>query len=366
VSTFVYERVRDLKAWSMGKPGEVREYDSARLSDAPWVFIPMQVEETFARIADAFPSRLPDQAEILVGAQTSADKVYLLKPSTESRDVITVEKDGKTYQIERGILKPGLLNVQIRSFEQPVPNAFMLFPYTIRAGARVRGGHVGDVAELIPPAVMRAKYPDAWKYLSAHKVQLLGRDRGQTPEDAWYQYGRSQNLTKFDGDKIVVQVLAERPRYGYDTRGLMMTGGGNGPYYFIKTKTGAQVSLLAILAVLNHPLTEAMVRSRGSDFRGGYFSRKKAVLNEVVLPFDLTSAAGQEVHAEVVKQARALVQSFSAPESLSSRQLVVRERKKEVGAEAVEKLITEAFGLSDAEVDGLVDYIADATDQDAE
>ena len=49
---------------------------------------------------------------------------------------------------------------------------------------------------------------------------------------------------------------------------LVVTGGGNGPYYLIRPRASHSIEFL--LAVLAHPLSEAIVRSKPSVFRGGY------------------------------------------------------------------------------------------------
>ena len=75
---------------------------------------------------------------------------------------------------------------------------------------------------------------------------------GAADERQFYQYGRSQSLTKFDSPKIVLPVLSREQRYAFDESNTTITGGGNGPYYMIRAKENAPISTLYLLAVLNH------------------------------------------------------------------------------------------------------------------
>ena len=67
-----------------------------------------------------------------------------------------------------------------------------------------------------------------------------------------------------------------------------MTGGGNGPYYMIRPRPGVDETNYFLLAVLHHPLSEAMVRTRTSPFRAGYYSHGKQFIgcfrHQLLLP----------------------------------------------------------------------------------
>lgn len=349
----IYERVHDLEAWRTNGDAERAELPDASLTQEPWIFVPEAVGRVLSRPA---PHRLLDVCEILVGLQTSADAVFQLKPVRQARNWVEVESQETTWRIERGILRPSLLDVQIKSYEQPVSNAYLIFPYTVAHGT----------AALIPARTMRDSFPGAWEYLSSHKAALAARDRGTIPRTEWYRYGRSQNLAKFDTDKVVVQVLAERPRYGYDVRNVLVTGGGNGPYYILRPRDGVDVSLLFFLGLLNHPVVEALVRSRGSDFRGAYFSRNREALKDIPIPVDLNSHAGRELHDQIVARVGRIVGLFQEPESLTPRQRTTRTRVAAAVEKEVHDLVSQAFGLNEAEVKAIQRHLAGEQEQGEE
>ena len=56
---------------------------------------------------------------------------------------------------------------------------------------------------------MQEQFPECWNYLCSHKDKLLSRNIHGYTEDTWYRYGRSQSLTKFNGEpKLIWPVLS--------------------------------------------------------------------------------------------------------------------------------------------------------------
>lgn len=131
--------------------------------------------------------------------------------------------------------------------------------------------------------VEHVKDLDTWCYHQDRKfeVLLLRNIQGYT-SDTWYRYGRSQSLTKFDGQaKLIWSTLSLQARYGYDNNNICFTGGGYGPYYALRQKQSAAVSLFYILAILSHPVFDAMVQAGASQFRGNYCSYGKQFIENI-------------------------------------------------------------------------------------
>lgn len=64
----------------------------------------------------------------------------------------------------------------------------------------------------------------------------------------------------------------------------MVTGGGNGPYYMIRPRDGATLTNHYLLAVLNHPMSKAFVRTNTSSLRGCYYSHGKQFIANFPIP----------------------------------------------------------------------------------
>jgi hypothetical protein len=332
------EKVTDLARWRYGEPGEMSTIPAERLGEDAWTIVPQAAQQVFDRVQGACTKTLGSEADIFVGVQTSADEVYIVTAESETQDSVTVSWDGREWTLEKEILRPCLHDVQLHAYARPQPNKHILFPY--RLGGRR--------ASLIQPAVMQADYPGAWEYLQARRQQLENRSitGGAASERQFYQYGRSQSLTKFDSEKIVLPILSLEPRYAFDDQDIVVTGGGNGPYYLIRQKEGSVCDLHYLLAVLCHPVSEALVRMRTSVFGGGYYSHGKQFIEGLPIP-----EASVELRREIADLVRRIVRAASEAQDARTPAIrAARERDAFAFRARVEEKITTAFGLSEDEL----------------
>ena len=276
------ERPAQLASWRYGKPGSVDEIPATQLGEDPWRFADADVMAVLTRIQQAVPQRLAELADVFVGVQTSADKTYIFEAVYETETACVLQWNERDWPIERGILRPSLLDAPLAAFERVERNTWIIFPYELIANAQGR-----QRARPIQPPEMAKRFPNCWAYLKARRRELENRSimGGRAGEHQWYQYGRSQSLTKLAGAKIILPVLSLGASYAYDDQDIVVTGGGNGPYYLIRPRPGALVSIHYLLAALNHPLSEAFVRTNTSVFRGGYYSHDKQFIDGLPIPF---------------------------------------------------------------------------------
>lgn len=298
---FVVERVVDLTKWRYGEGTKSLEFNAEDLSDEPWVFVAPEARTLFERIRkDPTIRQLGSLADIFVGVQTSADGVYIIRPTQEDDKTVTFRVENETWVVERDIVRPCIYNVELQAFSRPKPNAYIIFPYKLDAG------RVTALSE----EEMERCYPLCLEYFRAHEQVLRNRNvSGGTLKDPWYRYGRSQSLARFTGaEKLIWKVLAVDAPYAFDDRGVLFTGGGSGPYYGLRPKDNCPVSILYIQAVLSHPVIEAMVRSRTSTFRGGYYSHAKQFVEHLPIRMvDFGDEAEREAHDEIVELVRQLL-----------------------------------------------------------
>ena len=274
------EVVGTLEEWRYGKPGLVTQIPADEFGEDSWQFADQETRELFSRIREECPNRLGDLAEIFVGVQTSADSIYIFESVAEDAGTVTLRWNGRDWLIERDILRPCLLNAALNPYSRPEANRWMIYPYVL-----VPGGQ-GPRARLYQPEEMANEFPGCWEYLNARRQELEQRNitGGPAAEQQWYQFGRSQSLTKFGGPKIILPILSLEARYSFDDSNVMVTGGGNGPYYMIRPRPESPVSNYYLLAVLHHPVSEAMVRTNTSVFRGGYYSHGKQFIEGIPMP----------------------------------------------------------------------------------
>ena len=124
-----------------------------------------------------------------------------------------------------------------------------------------------------------------------------------------------------------------------------MTGGGNGPYYLIRPRPGADVSNHYLLAVLNHPLSEALVRTNTSVFRGGYYSHGKQFIETLPIP-----VSGGETKAEIEALVVRLISMRDALALARTQQQRTRlSRSIDDLRQQIERHVSRVFGLTDYE-----------------
>lgn len=206
----------------------------------------------------------------------------------------------------------------------------MIFPYEI----------IGDNAVVISEADLQNNYPDCWAYLSLFKEKLEKRSINGT-EPKWYQYGRNQSLTKFHKiEKIVFPVLSTTSSYVIDQSNFQFTGGGNGPYYSITSKSAYSIYYLA--GLLSHPVLEAMVKSRASEFRGKYYSHgKQFIENLPIKEIDFNDPTEKIVYEQVCSIVKSIIDTKS---KLTKIRIYAKQR---VMHRKLNRLYIELFSLID-------------------
>lgn len=336
--TFTVEHVRDLVTWRYGARAATTEYPAATATADTWSLIPDDAKQLFDRLREAHPQELGVLADIFVGVQTSADKIFILKALRANATSVTfLDSAKKEWTIERGLLKPCLLDVQLHAFEQPAPNAFMIFPYEIEDGS----------ARLYTQDEMKDKFPRAWEYLCAYRAKLANRSIQNGTPQTWYRFGRSQSLTKLAGEKLILPILSLEPRYVHDDKDIVVTGGGNGPYYLIRAAQGGRLSLKYLQAVLCHPVIESMVRAVSSSFQGGYYSHGKQFIEKLPIPVvNMDEPAGREQHDALVDLVEQLEDVCAAlPKAGTPKERDVLTRQKKALREEIESTVSELLGV---------------------
>ena len=337
------ERPERLESWRYGEPGAVDHVPVDDLGEDPWRFAEAETSALFDRIKAEFPDDLDTLAKIFVGVQTSADGIYIFSATAKTDTTCTLRWNDQDWPIERGILRASLLDAPLLPFQRPEPNTWIIFPYKLVANARGR-----VKAHVIQQPEMASRFPGCWAYLKARRAELERRSitGGPVAERQWYQYGRSQSLTKLEGEKIILPGLSLKPRYAYDDRDTFVTGGGNGPYYLIRARPDANVSNHYLLAVLNHQLSEAFVRTNTSVFSGGYYSHGKQFIKTLPIPI-----AGEETQGEIETLVVRLIGMRDAlARARTPQQRRQVKRSIEDLTHQIEAHVNRAFGLTDDEL----------------
>lgn len=292
--------VQDWNQFLFNHDTECLTYPAAYISGQPWSFLPQNIVAHLEEISQSCVS-LSTLVDIFVGVQTSADQIYIIHADREDENFIySHDRQGREFQIEKGILRKSIYDTQLVSYEKIKANSYIIFPYKSVNGRPV----------LYSLDEMTADFPHALAYLNSFKNKLDERNMpGRTTEN-WFAFGRSQSLRRFlAGEHLVWPVLSTSSNYVYDNDMVVFTGGGNGPFYGIEKKATSQESIFYIQAILNHWLMELLVKSRASTFRGDYYSHGKQYIATLpIYKIDFENPTEVAKHQQIVEMVQNIMQ----------------------------------------------------------
>ena len=222
----IIESVRDHR----GEPDysdefiDVFDFPQTELDEGYWSLMPpreLQVFNKLEREADHRIDSITD--DVSHGTQTSANTVYVVDvldaERIESDDVggtATIVPSGgsEEYEIETDLLRPWLRGRDVQRWRAEWSGQHVVLPYDIESVD-------GDLqASLMEEATLREDYPLAWEFFKAHEEKLRSREGGRWEDsDHWWEFGRPQNLEKFEIPKIIFAHISTNATFMLDEVG---------------------------------------------------------------------------------------------------------------------------------------------------
>ena len=317
-------------------------YESSILGVTPWTFISSSIKKTLQAVAPHC-ARLDALAEIFVGVQTSADTIYIITPDHEDTTYVHfIDKNGQPQQVERAILKNCIYDCQLRKYERVCNNTYVIFPYKNDNGRPY----------LYTADEMERQFPYAYNYLGMYKDELGSRNMPSRTENTWYAYGRSQSIRRFfGGEHLIWPVLSIGSNYVFDDSAITFTGGGNGPYYGLQMRTGTQVSIFYIQAVLNYWLMEYLVKASASTFRGDYYSHGKQFIASLpIYAIDFDNPFETKAHADIVRGVKGIMELSDRMQAARTQaQKNIIDRAITTTTKRIERILDSLYGIKNNE-----------------
>ncbi|GAB4190469.1 MAG: hypothetical protein OHK0022_03280 [Roseiflexaceae bacterium] len=252
--------------------------DSEGKWQAPADLSELSVTGTWSFASDATQSildklarldRLEQIVDIFKGTGTSADAVFHMR---RVGDKYYSRSLGAYVNIEEDLMKPSLTGRDIEPYYYEKEH-YLLFPYEVQ----------GDQVALISPEQMKRRFPKAWAYLCdpVNRAMLEGRDKGQfSQREDWYGYGRPQNMHILGLPKLVCPDVAAKAEFAHDKEGRYIIDTA----YGVRLKNDSNLSLEALVALLNSSMMTFFLQQTGTILRGGFFRMKTAYLNPFPIP----------------------------------------------------------------------------------
>jgi methylase of polypeptide subunit release factors len=242
----VFVARREGADWSHG------QVPAGELGGAPWRLSVGGRRTVVERLAASGPA-LGAVARVAKGAGTNADPVFVLEAGAD---------------VEAALVRRCLRGRDVVAYGAASRAVRVLVPYR-RDGS------------FIEPHELAHRWPRAAAHLARHRAVLERRERGRFRGDAFYRWGRPQNMAYLGArePKIVVPDVAKAGRALCDRGAAMVLDSA----YAIRPLDGA-VSPGLLLAVMNSGVVALWLGETGTPLRGGYVRLKTAYLESLPLP----------------------------------------------------------------------------------
>jgi chorismate-pyruvate lyase len=180
-----------------------------------------------------------------------------------------------------------------KRYEEPETDTYLLFPYERDARGATR---------LIPADDMARRFPRAWAHLRRWEQSLRRRESDAFDDEAWYRFGRNQNLDKQDVQKLIVAQTVPEMRVCADSDATKYLNNVrvNG---ILPSRDADQTYLLG---VLNGPVSDFVFRRIGKPKQGGWYEANKQFIAPLPIP-----DASPEARADIAALARRLQQRWT-------------------------------------------------------
>lgn len=271
---------------------------NAELSEAPWGLAAAREKFLMDKL-DAQSNPLAEICEnIIVGLQTSADPIYILRdlgPDNGRRRVFSTASR-EVFELESDLLKPLVSGEDVDRYRYPQTNKLLLFPYRLTDGG----------AELVGADDFQRLFPRTWNYLKEHERALRARERGKMDHERWYAYVYPKNLDKHERPKLGSARLADRLRFILDLQGQVYLDNVdvNGVLLADKNIAGGYLATL-----LNSRLIDWRFKQTSVRFRGSYYSANKQFIAPLPIRY-ISFITASAVRTERLAHAEALYADY--------------------------------------------------------
>ena len=355
---FKYSEVNDFIGWKV-RNNDAYKFclrSSSTINANTWVLCTdEQLPLLNAVTANAKPlGEIVGEDYIFNGIQTSANRVYVFVPISETRTTYTFKAfDGNEYEVEKAVTKPYFKTAQgaaaMSTYRTFKPNARVFFPYK-----KDNDGHL----QLIPLATIQRRYPLFYTFLMAAKPELSKGSRDIQPKpttvDEWYRYGRHQSLEACEvEEKMIVGVLAQTDKYAIDNNGTLVSSGGTAGYCLVSIPSGCEYSIYYIQAILGSIQGEWLASLYGEILRGGYIARGTKVLNQIpIREIDFTNPNERKIHDDIVVRQKRLIGLGDklSKASKNQRSLIPLQRQFDLLKQEQQNVINMLYGMKNDEV----------------
>jgi hypothetical protein len=312
------------------------------LTDEPWKLYAGPVRSVMDKL-DRLPKLKEIAANIFVGLQTSADAVYHLedrgKADTGRRSLFS-KTLGRVVTLEENLLHPLISGMDVKRYQVPSKRQYILFPYKIDNYRAI----------LLTEDELARMAPLSYEYLRVNRETLEDRERGKFKDEAWYRFGRTQNLGIQEQAKICVPRLVYRIQAFLDEAGEFYLD--NVDVGGLTLREGSRENYLYVLGLLNSKLLTFYLHQISTPFRGGWYSCNRQYLERLPISrIDFDDPAQVAQHDAVVARVEELLQLYARRGELpETDERAAVQAAIDAEEAALDVLVYELYGLTEEEI----------------
>lgn len=336
-------KVDNLEKWKTEKKAYSGIVDSDRVTSAEWNFAVGEKAALFEKLNKA-PLKLGDVADIFVGLQTSADKVFIMNLVEETHKILKLKSKalGTDLVFEKDMFYPLVSGTDVGRYGELPERQYILFPYKVNTSSPTLLGF---------DEILR-NYPMTAAYLLKNKKTLENREGGKFHGSDWYRFGRSQNICIQNRVKICVPRLVNNLHAAYDKEGNHFLDNVDVGGIILKQEYQKQ-GLTFILGLLNSKLLRWYFPFISAPFRGGWMSANRQFLSQLPIRIiEFSNPKEKETHEQMVKLVDQIISLNKRLNKLGDKKTDERQR------------IEEEIKKTDAEIDELVYKLYDITESE--
>jgi len=302
------------------------EMGAESLQTAAWTFSNGPESALLEKLRAGAIRLLDLPAEMSRGSSSGDDGVFML-PADDA-------------QVEAGILRNPVFASDFGRYRFSLENQWkIIFPYKL----------VNDSYRLLTESELKSNYPKAHQYLSENQAALKKRKQYK----AWYGYSAPRNLELHDHAQIIVPLLADRGLFTLIPEGAgrslcPMASGG----FTITISPDSPISSEYVLGLLNSKLLYWCLLQTSNIFRGGWITCTKQYFGELpIRVIHFSNKADKSRHDRMVKLVESMIAMHKQIAAAKSEgQKGILQRQMDANDRAIDALVYDLYGLTDAEM----------------
>jgi len=247
-----------------------------------WRLLKEDEKENIQQI-ETIGTPLKELFDISASIATLKDEIFFVEGKKDNNGLIKKETPHGTFFIEEAITKPIYKISKMKTQSDIEKNQLRIItPYTI----------INQKAVIIEEKVFQEHYPYCYAYLCSEKEILKQRDKGKKVFQPFYQWGRTQGITR-RGKRVVNPTFSESPRFltileeeSYYTNGygIFFKKHQENTLFETTHPLAKEENIFLLQKILNSYVMDYYIKTTSVTIQGGYPCYQKNFIEQFTIP----------------------------------------------------------------------------------